>query len=177
MRTIVYLGVLALLGACSDRAAPPVAPASAPVTSTASTSLSASGIGPIRFGMTLAQAEAATASKASLLQAFDPACSMVRFPTLPALRFMVEEGVVTRADAEPGVGNTLGVAFGDTLAQVRSKHPNAEVSVHKYDPAGHYVTFPGTDGRSAIILEESGGKVTRIRAGLQPSVAYVETCL
>ena len=125
--------------------------------------------------MSLAQAEQA-AGKAALPEPFDPACSMVRFASLPKLRFMVEQDVVTRADAEAGVENAVGVAIGDTLAQVREKHPEAQVSTHKYDKNGHYVTFPTADGKAAIILEESGGKVTKVRAGLQPAVAYVETC-
>jgi len=101
---------------------------------------------------------------------------MVRFPSLPKLRFMVENDVVTRADAEPGVENAVGVAFGATLADIRASHPEAQITPHKYDENGHYVTFPSADGRSAIILEETGGKVTKMRAGLQPAVAYVETC-
>jgi len=137
--------------------------------------LSADGIGAVRFGMSLAQAEQ-TAGKAALPEPFDPACSMVRFASLPKLRFMVEQDVVTRADAEAGVENAVGVAIGDTLAQVREKHPEAQLSTHKYDKNGHYVTFPTADGKAAIILEESGGKVTKVRAGLQPAVAYVETC-
>ena len=142
----------------------------------AAVSLSASGVGAVRFGMTLAQAEQASGSKATLPKPFDPACSMVRFPALPKLRFMVEEGIVTRADAEPGVDNAAGVAVGDTLAQVRARHPGAAVAAHKYDANGHVVTLPSADGRAAIILEETGGKIAKVRAGLQPAVAYVETC-
>ena len=184
MRMTTFLGAIALLGACTKSAAPPEAPhaataasASTEHPSSAPTVLSAAGFGAIRFGMTLAQAEQAVGAKASLPTPFDPACSMVRFPTLPTLRFMVENDIVTRADAEPGVDNAVGVAIGDTLAQVRTRHPQAKVTLHKYDEHGHYVSFPSADGRAAIILEESGGKVTKIRAGLQPAVGYVETCL
>ncbi|WP_136219790.1 hypothetical protein [Massilia sp. Mn16-1_5] len=172
MRTYLVLGMIALMSACSREmpSSPPLpaAPAAA--------LLSAGGIGPIRFGMSLAQAEQATGGKAALPQAFDPACSMVRFPALPNLRFMVENGIVTRADAGPGVDNAVGVSYGDTLEQVRSRHPKAQVSAHKYDENGNYVSFPSADGRAAIILEVTGGKVTKMRAGLQPAVAYVETC-
>ncbi|GAB3380656.1 hypothetical protein GCM10027317_25830 [Massilia agri] len=193
MRKIFLLGAIAILSACSDKSAAPAgttsgneapslpaqdipAPtASTPAPAPASKVLSADGIGAIRFGMKLAEAEQA-AGKATLPEPFDPVCSMVRFASVPKLRFMVEEGVVTRADAEPGVGNAVGVAVGDTLAQVREKHPDAQVSTHKYDKNGHYVTFPNADGKAAIILEESGGKVSKVRAGLQPAVAYVETC-
>ena len=174
MRKTLLFGAIALLGACTNRAAPPPATVTA---STASNTLSAAGIGAIRFGMTLDQAERAVGTKALLPQPLDPACSMVRFPALPKLRFMVKNGIVTRADAEPGVENAVGHAFGDTLAQIRARHPAAEVTRHKYDENGHYVTFPSADGRAAIILEESGGKVSAMRAGLQPAVAYVEKCL
>ena len=198
MRTIFLLSAIAILSACSDKSAAPAAPANtvsgtealsmpakdipAPTASTpapapvpASKVLSAEGIGTIRFGIKLADAEQA-AGKATLPEPFDPACSMVRFASLPKLRFMVEEGVITRADAEPGIENAVGVAVGDTLTQVRNKDPEAQVSTPKYDTNGHYLTFPSPDGRAAIILEESGGKVSKVRAGLQPAVAYVETC-
>jgi len=183
--------MLALLSACSKNPAPPQAESgtTAPSASSApsapgetpagaaSNALSAEGIGSIRFGMTLEQAQqAAGGGKATLPEPFDPACSMVRFSSLPKLRFMVENDVVTRADAEPGIENAVGVPFGATLADIRASHPEAQITPHKYDENGHYVTFPGADGRSAIILEETGGKVTKMRAGLQPAVAYVETC-
>lgn len=190
MQRVLIFGAIALLSACSEKSAPPgphaetkisaeapaapAIPAPAPA-APASMALSADGIGAVRFGMSLAQAEQ-TAGKAALPEPFDPACSMVRFASLPKLRFMVEQDVVTRADAEAGVENAVGVAIGDTLAQVREKHAEAQLSTHKYDKNGHYVTFPTADGKAAIILEESGGKVTKVRAGLQPAVAYVETC-
>ncbi|MDN4058718.1 hypothetical protein QPK31_10845 [Massilia sp. YIM B02769] len=192
MRQHLYLGILALLGACSKEA-PPAAPAGNATSATAPAAteatqeapraatpapatLSAAGIGSIRFGMTLEQAQQAAGGKATLPEPFDPACSMVRFATLPKLRFMVENDVVTRADAEPGVENAVGIPFGATLADIRASHPEAQITPHKYDENGHYITFPSADGRSAIILEETGGKVTKMRAGLQPAVAYVETC-
>ncbi|WP_313176953.1 hypothetical protein [Massilia sp.] len=192
MRQHLYLSILALLGACSKEA-PPAAPAGNATSATAPAAteatqeapraatpapatLSAAGIGSIRFGMTLEQAQQAAGGKATLPEPFDPACSMVRFATLPKLRFMVENDVVTRADAEPGVENAVGIPFGATLADIRASHPEAQITPHKYDENGHYITFPSADGRSAIILEETGGKVTKMRAGLQPAVAYVETC-
>ncbi|MFC5479566.1 hypothetical protein [Massilia suwonensis] len=182
MRTHVLMGMIALVSACSrDAGHPPAAPAvpvekSVVPSAPAANSLSAEGIGPIRFGMTLAQAEQASGGKAALPEPFDPACSMVRFSTLPKLRFMVENSIVTRADADTGVANAVGISYGDTLEQIRSRHPEAQVSAHKYDENGRYVSFPSADGRAALILEVTGGKVTKIRAGLQPAVAYVETC-
>lgn len=181
MRHIFLLAALALLGACTDRAQAPGAharsasiPAPQPALDVAPR-LSATGVGPIRFGMPLAQAQA-VAGKASLPESFDPACSMVRFAALPGLRFMVENGTITRADADPGIPNVLGLAVGDTLAQVRARHPGAQMAPHKYVENGHTISIPSADGEAAIVLEEEDGRLTNIRAGRQPAVAYVETC-
>lgn len=182
-----------LLSACSERTSSPAAPAGstdaavtqagqaaqqtprAPVPASADV-LTAQGIGTVRFGMKLAEAEQALGGKATLPEPFDPACSMVRLPGLPKLRFMVENGIVTRADAEPGVRSYVGLSMGDKLGQTLDTHPEAKVSPHKYDANARYVSFPSTDGQAALILEEAGGTVTRMRAGLQPAVGYVETC-
>lgn len=171
MRQILLLAAMTLLSACTDRASTPAPQAAAD----AAPRLSDAGFGPIRFGMTLPQAEA-VAGKASLPQPFDPNCSMVRFAALPGMRFMVESGTVTRADADPGTPNVLGLAVGDTLAQLQARYPDARVAAHKYVENGHTISFPSADGSAAIVLEEEGGKLTRIRAGRQPAVAYVETC-
>lgn len=192
MRQLFILGTIALLGACSKPVETPAVPtagtstagvqagAQAPATAAPAPSapglLSASGVGAVRFGMTLAQAEQATGAQAVLPAPFDPACSMVRFPALPGLRFMVEQGIVTRADAEPGTGNVMGIAIGDPLDRIRASYPEGVLTPHKYDANGHYLAFPSAGGRGALILEATGGKVTKVRAGLQPAVAYVETC-
>ena len=64
-----------------------------------------------------------------------------------------------------------------TLDKVRAMHPSVKIEPHKYDENGHYLILEANDGRAAIVLEEGGGKVTDIRAGLKPSVEYVERCL
>lgn len=169
------LAALALLGGCSGRAPVQGPQAAAAPARDVAPLLGDAGIGPIRFGMTLAQAQAAAGGKAAPRPA-DPACSMLRFASLPGVRFMVENGTVTRADADPGTGNVLGIAVGDTMERVRASYPNVKVSRHKYLEGGHVLTFPSADGGAAIVMEVEGGKVARIRAGRQPAVAYVETC-
>ncbi len=90
---------------------------------------------------------------------------------------MVENGVVTRADADAGTPNELGVAVGDTLAQATKKHAAIEVGPHKYLPSGHYLVARSDNAKAAIVMEEDGKQITRIRAGLEPAVSYVEVCL
>ena len=139
--------------------------------------LSFDGFGAVRFGARLADIEQQLGAKAEPLGENDPACSSVRLKSLPGARLMVENGVVTRADADAGTANSLGLAVGDSLKAAKEKHPAIEVGPHKYLPAGHYLTAKSADGRAAIIMEEDGKGITKIRAGLQPAVAYVEVCL
>lgn len=191
MRTVIYCAVLlSALAACSKQqpvaqpappAAPPVeAPVAAPVVEApvpAALVLSPERYGPVKFGAYLRELEEELGAKSEELGARDPACHMVRFASLPGVRFMVENGVVTRADVGRGVANSLGIEVGQTLAEATRRHPALVVGPHKYQPKGHYLTMNGADGRTAIVMEEDGKAITKIRAGLLPSVSYVETCL
>lgn len=175
---------LPMFAACTKQPNEPARPAAAadsPSPATGPTQgppiLSADGYGPVKFGAMLAAVEKTVGTKADVPGNQDQACQSVRLPSLPGVRFMVENGVVTRADAEPGVANTLGVAVGDTLAEASSRHAGIDVGPHKYEPAGHYLTMKSPDGRTAIVMEEDGKAITKIRAGLLPSVSYVEGCL
>jgi len=161
---------LMLLAACSKSPETAAAPSAAP-------QLSFEGYGPVHFGAQLADVERQLNTKSQPLGANDPACSMVRFADIPGVRFMVEQGKITRADADAGIGNTLGIATGDTLEAAKKKAPTLQVGAHKYLPEGHYLSASSADGKAAIIMEEDGKSITKIRAGLQPAVAYVETCL
>lgn len=182
--SLTALALLPMLAACS-KTAPPEAPAAsaraqaatAPQLPAARPVLSLDGYGAVRFGTTLRAVEQQLGAKADQLGESDPACSSVRIKAAPGARFMVEQGVVTRADADPGTPNSLGLAVGDTLAQAKAKYPALEVGPHKYLPAGHHLTLMSANGAAAIIMEEDGKAITKIRAGLQPAVAYVEVCL
>lgn len=89
---------------------------------------------------------------------------------------MVENDVITRADLRQNLPNSLNVTFNMSSAEILKRHPNAVVTKHKYDEAGHYLTLSAPDRRSAFVLEESKGRITEIRSGLLPSVKYVEGC-
>jgi hypothetical protein len=177
-----FIPILLLLAACS-KAPEPGPSAKAPATAVTPSSapaapvLSLEGYGPVKFGAELAQVERQLGIKPTAPGVSDPGCSMVRFQSLPGVRFMVEQGKITRADADAGVVNSLDLRIGDTLPAAQAKVATLEVGPHKYLPEGHYLTAKSPDGRAAIIMEEDGKTITKIRAGLQPAVAYVETCL
>lgn len=179
-----------LLTAC-DQSAPPKppkpiahtgqtaqpAPTTPAVSSPAASSpiLSADGVGPIRFGMKLDEAETAISEKSHPLGGSDPECRLVTFDALPLFRFMVEKNVVTRADAMKGAGNVAGVDVGDDPARVKEKFASVQVGPHKYLPAGHYLAIRG-GGDNALIMEDDGKAIIKIRGGMEPAVSYVESC-
>ena len=98
---------------------------------------------------------------------------------IPQVQFMVENGIVTRADSVAGskVVTGDGLRLGSSLDQTTKRIPNLKVSDHKYIEGGHYLTELSRDGRRAVIFEEIDGKIDMIRTGLMPSVGYVERCL
>jgi hypothetical protein len=138
--------------------------------------LSSDGYGPIKFDTRLSDVEKLLGAAAVAQGPADPACTYISFASLPHVRFMVENGIVTRAEVEAGVPNTFGIAVGTSLADVQAKQPDVVIQPHKYDPAGHYLIFADSGKTKAVVMEETGGKVSKVRGGVQPAVEYVEGC-
>ena len=173
---MVPMLLVTVLTACG-RENTPASPVESPAQTAGSKAvLSPAGYGPIKFGARLEDIEKAIGPRLDPGRPLDPGCGYVRFGTLPGVRFMAEGGIITRADAEAGVPNALNIEVGASLDDIRKARPEARIAPHKYDPEGHYVTFSSPDSHAAIVMEESAGVITAIRAGLQPSVAYVEGC-
>ncbi len=61
-------------------------------------SISASGVGPVKFGMTLAQATAAGTSLVPVPHSSSTTCFYARPPGTPGLSFMIRDGEIVRAD-------------------------------------------------------------------------------
>ena len=147
-------------------------------TSIAEPELTDQSYGRVRIGEPLARVEQALGATAvPVAGQADPSCRYVSFAAYPEVRFMVESGVVTRAELRSASNSALGVKIGDSMVAARAKLPEAVVRPHKYDPAGHYLILKSPDGSAAVVMEASGGKITEIRGGREPSVEYVEGCL
>lgn len=139
--------------------------------------LSEKSYGPVTFGSSLKKIEKRVGEKAKG-ETGDKGCDFVTFKKFPGIKFMVEDGIVTRADAvSPDIKNKLQIQNGTSLDEVKRRYPTVEVTPHKYDPTGHYLIFKSKDGKRAMLFEEGDGKVTDSRAGIEPSVEYVEGCL
>jgi hypothetical protein len=160
-------GVRALLGVALLAAVPAAPGAQPPV-------LSFEGYGAVRFGMSVPEARQAAGGKAHDLASQE--CHYATFSGYTHARFMVEAGRITRVETDKAAVNALGLSVGMALAQVRRRYPDVRITAHKYDEHGHYLFFASPSGTTAIVAEESGGRVTRVRAGLLPAVEYVEGC-
>ncbi len=178
----VLITIMLTLAACKEKVTVTTTAPAAPATATAATPadttpvLTSQGYGAVRFGQQLGEVEKTLGEKAQSRGDSDPACTYVKFDKLPGARFMVETGVITRAEADAGIPNELGVAVGDAVALAKAKHPAVQVGPHKYVPEGQYLTFRYTDSNNAIVMEAEAAKITKIRSGIEPAVSYVEGC-
>jgi hypothetical protein len=137
--------------------------------------LSSERYGEVRFGAPLAAAEE-TLQQLAEPQTRAEGCSYVTFAAYPDIRFMIENEIVTRADTGATIANSTGLAIGDNSAELQQANPEIKIMPHKYDPGSHYLVLSSADGTSALVFEESGGLITQVRAGVEPSVEYVEGC-
>ena len=145
------------------------------VSATASSQvLSPDGYGKIQFGQRLDQVERKLGQRATP-RPLDPSCPIVRFKRYPQVSFMVENGVIVRADAKGVVRNSAGVTARMSAREALRHVPAMRSELHKYDKNGAYLVLPNGEHK-ALIFEASNGKITRMRAGIKPAVDYVEMC-
>jgi hypothetical protein len=152
------------------------APAEGPV-------LTPNGIGHLRIGMTLAEAQRASGRRITLSpDAFNPSC---RYATVPSLRVfsMLLNGRIARIDiARNSPVHALGgIRRGDTEADVRAFFgPKVTETPHAYVPGGSYLTVGWRSGkyrgRGIRFETNENGTITGIYAGRHDPIRYVEGC-
>ncbi|MBD2013804.1 hypothetical protein H6F96_07405 [Microcoleus sp. FACHB-53] len=148
---------------------------------TAQSKLSINSIGPIRVGMSVAQAEAAAGVK--LTRPDNRECSYIR-PQGSNYDFlmMVTNNRIARIDVrgKSRITTISGTRIGDTESKIKSLYPGQiTVTPHNYQPKGHYLIFTPKDRNEAnyrIIFETDGTRVTNFRGGKRPEVEWVEGC-
>lgn len=150
------------------------------------------GYGPLKIGMTQAEADAAVGPPpANAAEAEPSECRYYHPPRAPeGLRVMVEKGVLTRLTAIKGstVKTEDGVGVGADGEQLKARYGAATVTPHKYQgaPSAYVTLWPGrpqlqgayvTDPTARGLVFEIGddGKVAFIHAG-GPSIQNVEGC-
>lgn len=194
---------LALVNCGEEGNEPAAAPSStttaAPTTTTTAAGLSEAsplrldGIGPIKVGMSLAQATAAVGKPVEVNPDYVlDNCAYARVQGGPeGLSFMVLRDnaadpwriVRVNVNDNPRLATLAGVRIGATEADVKSTYSGPgetgtiAVTGHEYVEGGHYITYD-VDGPQGLLLlfETDGTKVTEFRSGQQDPVGYPEGC-
>ena len=147
------------------------------------------GFGPVSFGMTVAQAAAALGvTFAETREAGSPSktCRHVRRAdgAQPNLVYMVEDGKITRVEVfrsrDPSAPTIAaeGISVGSSESAVRAKYrERLKASPNTYSDTGIDIEVLTPDGRHGLVFMTEKGTVTSVRAGLVPSVRYIEGCL
>lgn len=188
IRSVPYVlaSAAVLLSACSssgDTAATMEGDSSAVVTigEPSSWRVTLFGMGPVRAGQTLAEANAAGGITLSVPAGASPECSYAEWPTAPAgVRVMVVQDTVVRVDVtQSGIETVEGAAVGDTEGKINSLYA-ARISMrpHKFTTGKYLIaTNPGrTDTLHSIVFETDGANVLQFRSGRLPEVEWVEGC-
>lgn len=144
--------------------------------------VTATGYGALRIGMTVANAATALNSPIPSTVGLDTACAYVHLASAPpGMRIMVAGGTVARIEIDSSsIATGLGARVGDSEARVLELYGSrVKVEPHKYLPNGHYLVvapIPPTDSAYRLIFETDGSRVTAYRAGRLPQVEWVERC-
>ena len=157
----------------------PVKPDTAAKPASTSWTVSEAGIGPIRAGMTVGQANAAVGGGFSAPAGSGNGCTYAAFTRAPkGVAVMLENGKVARVEVRSGsVATTTGAKIGDSELRVMALYSGRVTTTpHKYLPNGHYLTVAPSAGNNRIVFETDGNNVTNYRSGQQPQVEYVERC-
>jgi hypothetical protein len=138
--------------------------------------LSPEGYGVIRFGMTLAAGEKAVGQRTRERRSQE-SCQYVSFRKLPGIYFMVEKGVVVRADTDKNLRNSLGARIGMDIRQIAARHPEVTPAVKDDFTDTLIYQFKAPDRDASIALYTDNGKVTNMWAGISPAYSYEEGCM
>jgi hypothetical protein len=168
-------------GSSTDSTASPASPVASDTTpATSAWTVTPSGIGPIRVGMSAADLQRVGGD--ITLPANGAECAYVRPPTAPAgVVVMLARGQVARVDVDSaGVQSDAGVAVGDSTSRVSQAYAGrVTVTPHKYLQSGQYLTVRSPspqDSTLRIVFEADSGHIKRFRSGRVPEVEWVERC-
>lgn len=144
--------------------------------------VTATGYGALRIGMTVRNAATALGSPEPSMVGLDTACAYPKFDNQPAgMRIMIVRGNVARLDIDSAsIATGLGARVGDPESRIKELYGSrVVVQPHKYDSTGHYLIvnpIPPTNVGFELVFETDSGRVTRYRAGRMPEVEWVEGC-
>ena len=143
--------------------------------------VSADGFCGVKFGMTVAAAKAVYPGKLQTLSAddaVDPQACFELFGNTPikGVSFLVEQSKIGRVDfLEEGPKSADGFGVGSDAAKMRARYGAAlKEQPNKYEPEVTDLVVDAPPGRQ--VFEVQDGKVRAWRAGVPPTIDYVERC-
>lgn len=157
----------------------PAAASAAPVTN--ASRITQNGLGSIRLGMTVDQAQARSGQRIqnNLFTPGDTSCGIAQlFPQRLGVNMQTTNLRIWVINvSRPGISTRAGIEVGDTVADVRRAY-GARVTSHpnKYTPKARdlWVTFP--NNRKLIFYANPRQQVTQISSGREPEIDFVEGC-
>jgi hypothetical protein len=158
-----------------------IMPASGQSQLTATSKVAIDGIGPIRVGMTIQQAEASARRRLLSQGGKLGNCWYVKPQGGPRdISFMVIDGQIARVDiyGNSPITTVSGARIGDCEDRIKSLYA-VRITPHEYVRGGHYLTFVPNDRSERqyrMVFETDGKRVKLIRAGRLPEVEYIEAC-
>lgn len=162
----------------------PESQAGAPDTATQSAgtsfTIAPDSYGPLRVGMTVAEAASAMGGGFGAPRGYAGGCGYAALTKPPAgLAVMLQDGRIARFEVRSGgITTAEGARIGDTEARIKSLYGSGVAATpHKYLQGGHYLTeTPSAGSSNRIVFETDGSKVTEFRSGRVPEVEQVERC-
>ena len=155
---------------------PAPVPAQADTPNTTTWTMTAAGLGPLRVGQTIADANTAVGGGFS---GGAGSCTYAVWPKAPTgVAVMIANGRVVRIEVRSGtIATAAGARIGDSEARINSLYAGRVTSSpHKYNPGGHYMAVRAPNASNRIVFETDGSSVTNYRAGQSPEVEQVEGC-
>lgn len=154
--------------------------------------LTVEGLGPVKMGMTIAEAEKALGARLKIVFSEDNDAMSCGTGSRADGRngdvsYMVMKGRIVRiaifrpdegTPSNPPVRTPKNVGVGSSETAVQSAYGSiVEVEPHPYGTENdHYLIVKTADGKRGIIFETEDGKVSSFRAGVYPEVGYIEGC-
>lgn len=143
------------------------------------------GIGPVRVGMTLAEASRALGSPVRIDPNSAPDPSICGFAYEEGgsgnVAFMVYDDRIQRVDVlgDRSIRTEAGVGVGSTTSQVRAAYPAMASSPHPYDPSGQrrYLIVDEAGPHKMIFETSAAGEVETFRSGFDAAVDAPEGCV
>jgi hypothetical protein len=139
-----------------------------------SSRISTNGLGALKIGMTLEEAEEAVGRQLKVSYLNSRECGSANVSARLNVSILLTYDVVARIyTAHRKLRTTRGIHRGSTIAEIKEAYPGARKRKHFYTGKPQYeYRVPGRK----IIMETDGEQVTAISTGRLPEVNYVEGC-